>query len=218
VLRWCTVISAFWTVKIDLGWLLGVGCFRHWNHHSRYTAPEGWKVVQQLRLDPCHMVCSDRGARFRHGRLLKVLFLANFGGSSFSTGTALHLSKKNTFSPSISLSLCVCKCVIERKGVRTPGIIVVMLLARKRRTWRCDVLRWKLWVKTRKEVTLHQACINLFPWRWEWETRALPFYPRSNRGLVLVTKPSRKQNLFFLINSSSSWFWKKEKVVRTLLI
>jgi len=114
--------------------------------------------------------------------------------------------------------LCVCKCVIERKGVTTPGIIVVMLLARKRRTWRCDVLRWKLWVKTRKEVTLHQACINLFPWRWEWETRALPFYPRSNRGLVLVTKPSRKQNLFFLINSSSSWFWKKEKVVRTLLI
>ena len=31
----------------------------------------------------------------------------------------------------------------------------------------------------------------------EREKRALPFYPRSNRGLVFVTKPSRKQNLFF---------------------
>ena len=29
------------------------------------------------------------------------------------------------------------------------------------------------------------------------ERRAFPSYPRSNRGLVLVTKPSRKQNLFF---------------------
>jgi hypothetical protein len=29
------------------------------------------------------------------------------------------------------------------------------------------------------------------------ERRDMPFYPRSNRGLVFVTKPSRKQNLFF---------------------
>jgi hypothetical protein len=31
----------------------------------------------------------------------------------------------------------------------------------------------------------------------ERERRDLTFYPRSNRGLVFVTKPSRKQNLFF---------------------
>ncbi len=28
-------------------------------------------------------------------------------------------------------------------------------------------------------------------------SRVLTFYPRSNRGLIFVTKPSRKQNLFF---------------------
>ena len=46
-------------------------------------------------------------------------------------------------------------------------------------------------------MTLHQACINLFPLTLSGKERALPFYPRSNRGLVFVTKPSRKQNLFF---------------------
>jgi hypothetical protein len=57
-------------------------------------------------------------------------------------------------------------------------------------------------------VTLHQACINLFPLTLSGKERALPFYPRSNRGFVFVTKPSRKQNLFFqnkfILNSLKS--------------
>jgi hypothetical protein len=47
------------------------------------------------------------------------------------------------------------------------------------------------------DVTLHQACNNLFPLTLSGGKRVLPFYPRSDRGLVFVTKPSRKQNLFF---------------------
>jgi hypothetical protein len=47
------------------------------------------------------------------------------------------------------------------------------------------------------DVTFHQACINLFPLTLSGKKMVLPFYPRSDRGLVFVTKPSRKQNLFF---------------------
>ena len=46
-------------------------------------------------------------------------------------------------------------------------------------------------------MTFHQTCINLFPLTLSGKEGLCPFYPRSNRGLVFVTKPSRKQNLFF---------------------
>jgi hypothetical protein len=48
-------------------------------------------------------------------------------------------------------------------------------------------------------VTLDQACTydQSLSFDTEWERRDLTFYPRSNRGLVFVTEPSRKQNLFF---------------------
>jgi hypothetical protein len=44
-------------------------------------------------------------------RLLKVLFPVNFVGSSFSTGTSSLKTHVLSFK---SLSLCLCKCVIER--------------------------------------------------------------------------------------------------------
>jgi hypothetical protein len=43
----------------------------------------------------------------------------------------------------------------------------------------------------------------------ERERRALPFYTRSNRGLVFVTKPSRKQNLFF--QNKFIIFWDRKR-------
>ena len=48
-------------------------------------------------------------------------------------------------------------------------------------------------------MTLHQACVNLFPRRWKRERRVVPFYHRSYRGLVFVTKPSKKTEFIFSI-------------------
>ena len=109
-LRSCSVISSHYrSIFTDLCWLLGVGCFRHWDHHNRFTvtksrksSPSGpsWSVAHW------HMVYCDRCARFHHGRLVKVIFLLNFGGSSFSTGT-LSLSKTHVLSFHLFLVVCV---------------------------------------------------------------------------------------------------------------
>ncbi len=49
-------------------------------------------------------------------------------------------------------------------------------------------------------------CINLFPWRWSAGKGDWTLLSSVNRGLVFVTKPSRKQNLFFQ-NKFIMYYW-----------
>ena len=82
------------------------GCFRHWDHHSLHTDTKNLKSSPSTPSGSVPHGVLWLWLEIPPGRLLEELFLVNFGGSSFSTGTA-SLSKTHILSFHLSLVVCI---------------------------------------------------------------------------------------------------------------